>query len=665
MRIPSLKHIFFLYVVIQLAIDVEANIDASSSMLGATSPAKTTIMINGGNTAVATAAVSSESIPAMYVIKRDGEKQAVSFDKITKRISKLCDGLNKQYVDPVVVAQGVVRGLFSGVTTSELDNLASETAAYMSTEHPDYARLASRIAISNLQKDTPSSFSEVIEKLYAYIDPKSNLPAGFISEKLYQKMKKHEKKINEYIDHSRDFNFDYFGFKTLERSYLLKIDKQVIERPQYMFMRVALGIHLEEDDDLTAAFETYDLMSEKWMIHASPTLFHAGTRTPQMSSCFLLAMQSDSIEGIYDTLSQCSLVSKAAGGIGLSVSNIRAKGSYIKGTKGTSNGLVPMLRVFDATARYVDQGGGKRPGAFAVYIEPWHADIFEVLDLRKNTGKEEARARDLFYGLWIPDLFMKRVEEDGDWSLMCPAECPGLDNCWGKEFEVLYESYVSRGKARRTFKARELWYAILDAQIETGTPYMLYKDACNVKSNQQNLGTIKCSNLCTEIIEYTSKDEVAVCNLASIVLPKFVSTVRAEQEFIMPTHGELYNLPMNRPIEESISESPEDKELEPTKGYLFDHQRLYEVTKVITRNLNKIIDINFYPVEEARNSNKRHRPIGMGVQGLADAFQLMKLPFDSPEVYKYIHIYMFIYMYVYIYMNIYIFILIYIYICIG
>ena len=542
----------------------------------------------------------------MFVVKRDGRREPVSFDKITKRIANLCHGLNSLFIDPVVVAQDVVRGLYAGVTTSELDNLAAETAAYMSLVHPDYAKLASRIAVSNLQKDTVAHFSEAMGVLHRYVDPKSELPAGFIDDKLYARIVKLAVRIDARIDHSRDFTFDFFGFKTMEKSYLLKIGSRVVERPQYMFMRVALGIHMAEVDDeafLAAAFETYDLMSDKWFIHASPTLFHAGTRTPQMSSCFLLGMQADSIEGIYGTLTQCALISKAAGGIGLSISNIRAKGSYIKGTKGTSNGLVPMLRVFDTTARYVDQGGGKRPGAFAVYLEPWHADIFECLDLRKNTGKEETRARDLFYGLWVPDLFMRRVEEDGDWSLMCPAECPGLADCWGEEFDTLYASYERRGKARTTLKARELWYAILDAQMETGTPYMLYKDACNRKSNQRNLGTIKCSNLCTEIIEYTSNDEVAVCNLASIVLPKFVVASGSTAAAAATANGD--DVPAPSPCSDTYGPGQ----------HRFDHGRLREVTKVVTRNLNKIIDGNYYPIQEAANSNLRHRPIGIGVQG--------------------------------------------------
>ena len=542
----------------------------------------------------------------MFVVKRDGRREAVSFDKITRRISRLAADLDTAFVSPILVAQGVVKGLYSGVSTSELDNLAAETAAYMSAEHPQYGQLAARVAVSNLQKDTSSSFAESVDLLYNWIDPKTEKRAGFISDEVYRIVQENKDLIESKIVHERDFLYDYFGFKTLEKSYLLRAGEKIVERPQYMIMRVALGIH---GTDLGAAFETYELMSQKWFTHASPTLFHAGTRCMQMSSCFLLNLLDDSIEGIYDTLRQCALISKSAGGIGLSVSNIRAKGSYIKGTRGTSNGLVPMLRVFDATARYVDQGGGKRPGAFAIYIEPWHSDIFDVLELKKNTGKEEARARNLFYGLWVPDLFMKRVEEDGMWSLMCPSESAGLDECWGQEFVDKYTAYERAGKFTRRVRARELWYAILDAQIETGTPYMLYKDACNGKSNQQHIGTIRCSNLCTEIVEYTSKDEVAVCNLASICLPMFVSDDRTATE---SDNVEVYT----------------DAE---GNRFKFDHGHLQKVTAVMTRNLNKIIDMNSYPLDEAHRSNMRHRPIGLGVQGLADVFQKMRLPFDCPE----------------------------------
>ncbi len=527
----------------------------------------------------------------MYVIKRDGRRESVKFDKITARIEKLCYGLDSSYVQPVEVAMKVVNGLYDGVKTTELDNLAAETAASLTTRHPDYAVLAARIAISNLHKDTNKSFSGTIKQLYQYVDPKTGENASLIAREVYEIVRKHAALLDSTIIYDRDYGYDYFGYKTLEKSYLLKLDGRIAERPQHMLMRVAVGIHM---DDIDAAIETYNLLSEKWFTHATPTLFNAGTPKPQMSSCFLLAMKDDSIEGIYDTLKQTAKISQSAGGIGLSIHNVRATGTYIKGTNGTSNGIVPMLRVFNDTARYVDQGGGKRKGSFAVYLEPWHADIFEFLHMKKNSGKEELRARDLFYAIWTPDLFMKRVEDDDVWSLFCPHECPGLADCYGEEFEALYTRYEREGRARRTIKAQELWFEILESQTETGTPYMLFKDAANRKSNQKNLGTIKSSNLCTEIIEYTSPDEVAVCNLASLALPKFL------------TRGK--------------------------DGILrFDHQKLYEVTKTATRNLNKIIDLNYYPVEEARRSNMRHRPIGLGVQGLADTFILLRMPFESDE----------------------------------
>ncbi|MEM6263681.1 MAG: ribonucleoside-diphosphate reductase subunit alpha [Bacteroidota bacterium] len=522
----------------------------------------------------------------MFVIKRSGKKEEVKLDKITARIKKLCYGLDPRYVDPINVSLKVVQGLYDGVTTTELDNLAAETAASMTTKHPDYAKLAARVAVSNLHKNTEKSFSRTARKLQRYVDPKTNEPAPLISADIEKIIWKNRDRLDSAIIYDRDYNFDYFGFKTLERSYLLKMEGKIVERPQHMLMRVAIGIHGE---DVDAAVETYNLMSEKWFIHATPTLFNAGTPKPQLSSCFLLTMQEDSIEGIYDTLRQCALISQSAGGIGLSIHNVRATGSYIKGTNGTSNGIIPMLRVFNDTARYVDQGGGKRKGAFAMYLEPWHADVFEFLDLKKNHGKEELRARDLFYAMWIPDLFMKRVKEDGDWSLFCPHEAPGLYDSHSEEFERLYHEHEANGLARRTVPARELWNKILESQIETGTPYILYKDAANRKSNQQNLGTIRSSNLCTEIIEYTSPDEVAVCNLASLALSNYVI------------------------------------------DGAFDHEKLYEVTKVVTRNLNKVIDINYYPVPEAENSNMRHRPIGLGVQGLADAFVKLRLPFESEE----------------------------------
>ncbi|PCI96964.1 MAG: ribonucleoside-diphosphate reductase subunit alpha [Flavobacteriales bacterium] len=521
----------------------------------------------------------------MFVQKRDGKREPVQFDKITARIKKLCYGLN-ELVDPTKVAMRVIEGLYDGVTTSELDNLAAEVAATMTVQHPDFALLASRIAVSNLHKGTDKSFSTTMGKLYTYIDPKTNEKAPLLADDVHEIIQENAALLDSSIIYDRDFNYDFFGFKTLERAYLLKLNGEIAERPQHMLMRVSIGIHKE---DIDSAIETYNLMSEKWFTHATPTLFNAGTPKPQMSSCFLLAMQDDSIAGIYDTLKQTAQISQSAGGIGISIHNVRATGSYIKGTNGQSNGIVPMLKVFNDTARYVDQGGGKRKGSFAVYIEPWHADVFDFLDLKKNHGKEEQRARDLFYAMWTPDLFMKRVEQDAEWTLMCPHECPGLYDSYGAEFETLYTKYEEEGKGRKTIKARDLWNTILESQIETGTPYMLYKDACNEKSNQKNLGTIRSSNLCTEIMEYTSKDEVAVCNLASLALPKFVVDGK------------------------------------------FDHQKLFDITYVATKNLNKIIDNNFYPVKEAENSNFRHRPIGLGVQGLADAFILLRLPFESEE----------------------------------
>ena len=521
----------------------------------------------------------------MFVVKRDGHKEPVMFDKITARIKKLCYGLNP-LVDPVRVSMRVIEGLYDGVTTSELDNLAAEVAATMTTTHPDYANLASRISVSNLHKDTKKSFSQTMDDLYNYVNPRTNKKAPLLSDEVYKVIKKNAEKLDSTIIYNRDFNYDYFGFKTLERSYLLKLNGVTVERPQHMLMRVSIGIHL---DDLDAAIETYTLMSKKYFTHATPTLFNSGTPKPQLSSCFLLTMQDDSIDGIYNTLKQTAKISQSAGGIGLSIHNIRATGSYIAGTNGTSNGIVPMLRVFNDTARYVDQGGGKRKGSFAIYIEPWHSDIFDFLELKKNHGKEEMRARDLFYAMWIPDLFMKRVESNEEWTLMCPNECPGLYDTHSEEFEKLYLKYEKDQKGRKTIKARELWEKILEAQIETGTPYMLYKDACNRKSNQKNLGTIRSSNLCTEILEYTSKDEIAVCNLASIALPMFV------------------------------------------KNNSFDHKELFKVTKRVTKNLNKVIDRNYYPVKEAENSNFRHRPIGLGVQGLADTFIKLRMPFTCDD----------------------------------
>ena len=524
----------------------------------------------------------------MFVVKRDGRKEPMMFDKITARVRKLCYGLNN-LVDPVKVAMRVIEGLYDGVTTSELDNLAAEIAATMTTTHPDYARLAARISVSNLHKNTKKSFSETMTDLYEYVNPRTGKKAPLLSDEVYKIITDNADKLDSTIIYNRDFGYDYFGFKTLERSYLLKINGAIAERPQHMLMRVSVGIHL---NDIDSVIETYELMSKKYFTHATPTLFNSGTPKPQMSSCFLLTMKEDSIDGIYDTLKQTAKISQSAGGIGLSIHNIRATGSYIGGTNGTSNGIVPMLRVFNDTARYVDQGGGKRKGSFAIYVEPWHADIFDFLDLKKNHGKEEMRARDLFYAMWVPDLFMKRVQEDGSWTLMCPNECPGLFDCHGDEFEKMYEDYEKAGKGRKTIKARELWEKILESQIETGTPYMLYKDSANRKSNQKNLGTIRSSNLCTEILEYTSPDEVAVCNLASIALPMFVK------------NGE------------------------------FDHKELFKVTKRVTKNLNRVIDRNYYPVIEAQNSNFRHRPVGLGVQGLADAFIMLRMPFTSDEAKK-------------------------------
>jgi len=525
----------------------------------------------------------------MYVVKRDGRRELVQFDKITARIKKLCYSLHES-VDPQRIAMRVIEGVYDGVTTTELDNLAAEVAATSAVTHPDYASLASRIAVSNLHKATKKSFAETIDELYNYVDPVTGDPASLIAEDVHEIIQENAEYLDSQIIYDRDFSYDFFGFKTLERSYLLKMNGAVSERPQQMLMRVSVGIH---KDDLESVVSTYHMLSEGWFTHATPTLFNSGTPKPQMSSCFLLTMKEDSISGIYDTLKQCAKISQSAGGIGLAMHNIRAKGSYIKGTNGTSNGIVPMLRVFNDTARYVDQGGGRRKGSFAMYLEPWHADVFDFLEMRKNHGKEEQRARDLFYALWIPDLFMKRVEENGDWTLMCPNECPGLPETHSAEFDALYTKYEKEGKGRKTIKAQDLWFKILESQVETGTPYMLFKDAANAKSNQKNLGTIRSSNLCTEIIEYTAPDEIAVCNLASLALPKFVKSDGS-----------------------------------------FDHEKLFEITYQTTKNLNCIIDRNYYPVIEARNSNMRHRPIGIGIQGLADVFILMRHAFDSDEARK-------------------------------
>lgn len=528
----------------------------------------------------------------MFVYKRDGHKEPVRFDKITARISRLCYGLDPAHIDAVKITQRIISGVYEGVTTVELDNLAAETCAYMTTVHPDYATLAARIAISNLHKQTTKQFSQVINDLFTYVNPKNGVHSPMISQEVYDIVMENKDELNSAIVYDRDFQFNYFGFKTLERSYLLRTNGEVAERPQHLIMRVSVGIH---GTDIKSVIETYNLMSLRYFIHASPTLFNAGTPHPQMSSCFLVAMKDDSIEGIYDTLKECAMISKTAGGIGLHIHDIRSTGSYIAGTNGTSNGLIPMIRVFNNTARYVDQGGNKRPGAFALYLEPWHADIFDFIDIRKNHGNEENRARDLFPALWIPDLFMKRVEENGEWTLFSPSEAPGLSDVYAEEFEELYERYVSEGRGRKTIKAQKLWYAILEAQTETGTPFMLYKDACNTKSNQKNLGTIKSSNLCCEIVEYSAPDETAVCNLASIALPSCVQTA------------------------------------EDGKTQWYNFARLHEIAKVITRNLNKVIDRNYYPVVEAKNSNMRHRPIALGVNGLADTFMILRVPFESQE----------------------------------
>jgi ribonucleoside-diphosphate reductase alpha chain len=522
----------------------------------------------------------------MFVHTRSGKKEPVQFDKITHRISQLTYNLDPKHVDAMQIAKRTINGLFDGITTEELDNLSAEVSAYMTSVHPDYARLAGRIAVANLHRSTSDSFLETFQKLHGFTNEFTGEHQPLISDEIFNFAREHKDRISTEIAYSRDFEFDYFGFKTLEKSYLLKVNGKIVERPQHLFMRVALGVQI---GNIEEAIKTYHLISEGWFTHASPTLFNAGTNKAQMSSCFLVAMKDDSIEGIYETLKQTALISQSAGGIGLSIHNIRAKGSFIKGTNGTSNGIVPMLRVFNDTARYVDQGGGKRKGAFAIYLEPWHADIEDFLELKKNHGKDELRARDLFYALWVNDLFMRRVETDADWTLMCPNKSPGLADCHGKKFEELYEKYEKEGRGLRTMKARDLWFKVINSQIETGSPFMLYKDAANEKSNQKNLGTIKSSNLCTEIIQYTSEKEIAVCNLASIALPMFV------------------------------------------KDGQFDHKKLFDVTYQVTKNLNKIIDLNYYPVEEARYSNMKNRPIGIGVQGLADAFFKMRMPFESAD----------------------------------
>lgn len=523
-----------------------------------------------------------------YVIKRDGKKESIKFDKITSRIKKQIYNLS-DHVDPYLVAKKVIEGVFEGISTSEIDTLAAETAAYMTTHHPDYALLAGRIAISNLQKKWSKKFSDCIEDLYTYVNPETGKKAGLISDEAHAIVQKHKDLLDASIIHDRDYGYEFFGYRTLEKSYLLKIDGTPRETPQFMIMRVAVGVH---GDNIDKILETYENMSQGLYTHATPTLFNAGTPKPQMSSCFLLHMKEDSINGIYDTLKDCALISQSAGGIGVHIHNVRAKGSYIAGTNGTSNGILPMMRVFNATARYVDQGGGKRKGSFAIYLEPWHMDVHDFLDAKKNTGKDEVRARDLNFALWIPDLFMRRVEANDYWTLMCPNECPGLSDTYGTDFDKLYTGYEEAGKGKR-INARDLWSAIITSQIETGFPYMLYKDAINNKTNHKNLGVIKSSNLCTEIMEYTAPDEIAVCNLASIALPKFVVVTK--------------------------------------KGVTFDYPKLIDIAESVTYNLNRVIDRSFYPVPEAKKSNLRHRPIGLGVQGLADVFAMMRIAFDSPE----------------------------------
>ncbi len=525
----------------------------------------------------------------MKVKKRDGSLEEMRYDKITRRISALCSDLNLDYVDPTYITLKVTQGIYDGISSTELDTLAAETAAAMTTTHPDYAKLAGRLAVTNLHKTTPKKFSQSIKELFSFIEPRTQTESSLISDELHEFVKKNRAVIDGAIVQERDFDFDYFGFKTLERSYLLKIGQRIVERPQYMYMRVAMGIC---NFDLEEGLRIYDDLSQHFYTHATPTLFNAGTRRPQMSSCFLIGNKGDDINGLFDTIQDVANISKWAGGIGLHVHDVRAKGSYIKGTGGESDGLLPMMKTYNEVARWINQGG-KRKGSFAVYLEPWHSDIFEFIDLRKNHGKEEMRARDLFLAMWTPDLFMQRVQEDGDWTLFSPDEAPGLSDVYdspdNKNFTELYEKYESEGKGRRVLKARKLMDAILTAQIETGTPYMLYKDPANYKSNQQNLGTIKSSNLCTEIIEYSSPDEQAVCNLASIALPKYI------------IDGE------------------------------FNHDLLYQYVYQVVKNLNNVIDLNFYPTKETLKSNMRHRPVGLGVQGLADVFCMLRLPFESED----------------------------------
>lgn len=524
----------------------------------------------------------------MYVTKRSGDREIVSFDKILQRIKKLGQEAAIK-INYTTLVMKVIDQLYDGISTTKIDDLSAEQCASMASVHPDYNILAGRIVVSNHRKNTSDLFSDVMERLYEYTD-KQGKSSPIVSHELYEVVQKWKDELNAMCDYERDYLIDYFGFKTLDRAYLMKINKETVERAQHMWMRVAIGIH---GDNLDRIKETYDYMSQKYFTHATPTLFNAGTPHPQLSSCYLIAMESDSINGIYNTLKDCAMISKWAGGIGLHIHNIRASGSHIRGTNGSSNGIVPMLRVFNNTAKYVDQGGGRRNGSFAIYLEPWHADVELFLQMRKNHGDEELKARDLFYALWIPDLFMERVKADSHWTLMCPDECPGLSDVYAEEFNRLYTSYETDGKGRKTVKARELWFQILDAQMETGTPYLLYKDAANKKSNQKNIGTIKSSNLCTEIMEYSDDKETAVCNLASIALPAFVDRTTTP-----PT---------------------------------FNYEKLHEISKIVTYNLNRIIDVNFYPTPKTELSNKRHRPIGIGVQGLADVFMQMGLPFESDE----------------------------------
>ncbi len=534
----------------------------------------------------------------MKIVKRNGKEENLNLEKITSRINSLRYGLS-EIVDPDIVSQKVISGCYDLITSEEIDTLAYETAAQLVIEHPDYSMLASRLAITSLNKSVPKSFTKSVENLYNHIDPKTGEKAGMISDEVFKIIMDNKDRLNSAIIHKRDERIDFFGFKTLERSYLLKIDNRPAERIQHMWMRVSVGIWGENIDK---AIETYNTMSNKYATHATPTLFNSGTKKPQMSSCFLIAMKEDSIDGIYDTLKQSALISQSAGGIGLHIHNVRATGSYIKGTNGYSNGIVPMLRNFDMTARYVDQGGGKRKGSIAIYLEPWHADIFEFLDLKKNHGKEEGRARDLFYALWVSDLFMERVNSGGKWTLFSPDSATGLSDCYGEEFDKLYVKYEEEGKGIREVDARKLWEKILESQQETGTPYMLYKDAANIKSNQKNIGVIKSSNLCTEIMEVSNSEETAVCNLASLALPMFVSS--------------------------SYKRKP--KKVDRSKLF-FDHDKLYEIAYQMTENLNQVIDRNYYPTSEAKTSNMNHRPIGLGVQGLADAFAILGIPFDSKE----------------------------------